>query len=526
FVFKNFEIMPTRISAVSMNELERIKEWLDDIDICFTTGTANLNWKSIMTTIRSDHRFYLDTDEDEVPKPAGWEFLKMEGSDDEDEEEEEAEDSNYSGGSGSSEEESESSGSDGSDWESIVDEESESEPSEDDDAPSWDELEKEAQASDRMHSEKRGREEEDEEYRRSDSNGASRGPIRAVVMQLQTLAYAISGAFTLLAIILSGWLIWTHLLYNPSARIRKHVIRILMMVPIYALTSYLALVFNESKLLFETVRDCYEAFALYSFHCFLVEYLGGQSVLASTMRSKPQMTHVIPFCCMKPWAMGGKFIRHTTIGILQYIPTKVLMSIITLITSLAGVYGEGEFMNPLVSYGYVSFILSISQTWALYCLVLFFYGAKEELHPMRPVPKFLAIKAIIFFTYWQSLMISVFVSVGVISERWHIGCPDCWDAQKIASALNDFVICVEMLGFAVAHHYAFAIEDFLVPSGGISSAPSSNVKAPLLANFMDAINVTDVSTDLKNSRNEILTKKQALAAKFDRVNSSPGGGMF
>lgn len=77
FVFKNFDTPPMRISAVSTNELERIKEWLDDIDICFTTGTANLNWKSIMTTIKADTRFYLDTDEDGVPKQAGWEFLKV-----------------------------------------------------------------------------------------------------------------------------------------------------------------------------------------------------------------------------------------------------------------------------------------------------------------------------------------------------------------------------------------------------------------------------------------------------------------
>jgi hypothetical protein len=349
-------------------------------------------------------------------------------------------------------------------------------------------------------------------------------------MQIETLGYAISGAFTLLSIILSGWIIWTHLLYNPSAGIRKHVIRILMMVPIYGLTSYLALVFNDRKLLFETVRDCYEAFALYSFHCFLVEYLGGQSVLASTLRSKAQIAHMTPFCCLQPWAMGGKFLRLTTIGILQYIPTKLLMSAIMLITSLAGVYGEGDFLNPCVSFGYVSFILTISQTWALYCLVLFFHGAYEELQPVRPLPKFLAIKAIIFFTYWQSLMISLLETVGVISERWDIGCPQCWDANKIASALNDFVICVEMLGFAVAHHYAFAIEDFIGAAGSLGGAlPSSNVKAPLLANFMDAINVTDVSTDIKNSRNEILTKKQALAAKFDRqMSNSPmgGGGMF
>jgi hypothetical protein len=340
-------------------------------------------------------------------------------------------------------------------------------------------------------------------------------------MQIETLAYAVSGAFTLLSIILSGWLIWTHLLYNPSPEIRKHVIRILMMVPIYALTSYLALVFNEQKLLFETIRDCYEAFALYSFHCFLIEYLGGQSVLASTLRSKPTIAHVTPFCCMRPWSMGPKFVRLTTIGILQYIPTKILMSIVVLFTSLAGVYGEGEFLNPFVYYGYISFILTISQTWALYCLVLFFLGTKEELGPVRPLPKFLAIKAIIFFTYWQSLMISVLETVGVISEKWGIGCPNCWDAPKIASALNDFIICVEMLMFAVAHHYAFAIEDFLVPASASGAVPSSNVKAPLLSNFMDAINVTDVRNDIHNARNEILTKKQALAAKFDRMNSSP-----
>lgn len=342
-------------------------------------------------------------------------------------------------------------------------------------------------------------------------------------MQLETLAYAISGAFTLLSIILSGWLIWTHLLYNPSAGIRKHIIRILMMVPIYALTSYLALVFNDQKLLFETIRDCYEAFALYSFHCFLVEYLGGQQELANTLRSKAQIYHITPFCCMQPWAMGGKFVRLTTIGILQYIPVKVLTSIVMLITSLAGVYGEGEFLNPFVSYGYVCLVLTVSQTWALYCLVFFFMGTKEELNPVRPLPKFIAIKAIIFFTYWQSLAITSLEMLGVISAEWNIGCPNCWDAMKIASALNDFVICVEMLVFAIAHHYAFAIEDFLHAPNASGLIPTSNVKAPLLANFMDAINVTDVSEDLKNSRNEILTKKQALAAKFERFDSSPMG---
>jgi CRISPR/Cas system CMR subunit Cmr6 (Cas7 group RAMP superfamily) len=32
--------------------------------------------------------------------------------------------------------------------------------------------------------------------------------------------------------------------------------------------------------------------------------------------------------------------------------------------------------------------------------VLFYMAAQEELEPYHPVPKFLAIKAVIFFTFW------------------------------------------------------------------------------------------------------------------------------
>merc|ERR1719221_296197 len=105
-----------------MSELESIKEWLDDIEITFTTGTANLNWKSIMNTVKEDPRFYLDTDEDGESKPAGWEFLRMDGSDDDDDEE--SEESAYSEASGSDDDDS---GSDESDWGSIVDEDESSE---------------------------------------------------------------------------------------------------------------------------------------------------------------------------------------------------------------------------------------------------------------------------------------------------------------------------------------------------------------------------------------------------------------
>ncbi|EQC24752.1 hypothetical protein SDRG_17355 [Saprolegnia diclina VS20] len=95
------------------------------------------------------------------------------------------------------------------------------------------------------------------------------------VLITNALGYAISTIFTILSVLLSGWEIWTHLTYNPVVCVRKYILHILLMVPI-----------------FEKIRDCYEVFALHSFYCFLVVYLGGQSVLANTLRIKKQLLDV------------------------------------------------------------------------------------------------------------------------------------------------------------------------------------------------------------------------------------------
>ena len=68
------------------------QEWLTDMEISYTEGPMNLNWKQIMQTVEGDERFYMDTEDDEVTaKEAGWEFLRMNGKDDEVDEESEEE---------------------------------------------------------------------------------------------------------------------------------------------------------------------------------------------------------------------------------------------------------------------------------------------------------------------------------------------------------------------------------------------------------------------------------------------------
>jgi predicted aspartyl protease len=86
---KDFTKQPWRIDMIDNNDKDAIQEWLTDMELTYTQGPMNLNWKQIMQTIAQDDRFYMNTEEDEVTeKEAGWEFLRLYGREDEEDEDE------------------------------------------------------------------------------------------------------------------------------------------------------------------------------------------------------------------------------------------------------------------------------------------------------------------------------------------------------------------------------------------------------------------------------------------------------
>ena len=170
-VNKDFTKQPARVDMIPNGDKDSIQEWLTDMEISYTEGPMNLNWKQIMQTVAVDDRFYMNTEEDEVTeKEAGWEFLRMYGKDDEEEEEEEDE-SEFSGEDAESEE---------SEEESDFDEESESESDYDADEDleeqgmDWEDMEREAAADDRRKNKRDAEDEGDERGRRGSSSKKKR----------------------------------------------------------------------------------------------------------------------------------------------------------------------------------------------------------------------------------------------------------------------------------------------------------------------------------------------------------------
>lgn len=75
----------------------------------------------------------------------------------------------------------------------------------------------------------------------------------------------IAGIFTFLATPMSTWAIAQHLESYTEPKLQRYIVRILAMVPIYALNSWFALVFPHVAFYLNTPRECYEAFVIYRF---------------------------------------------------------------------------------------------------------------------------------------------------------------------------------------------------------------------------------------------------------------------
>eukprot|EP00485_Elphidium_margaritaceum_P022924 CAMPEP_0202713184 /NCGR_PEP_ID=MMETSP1385-20130828/51234_1 /ASSEMBLY_ACC=CAM_ASM_000861 /TAXON_ID=933848 /ORGANISM="Elphidium margaritaceum" /LENGTH=244 /DNA_ID=CAMNT_0049373457 /DNA_START=513 /DNA_END=1247 /DNA_ORIENTATION=- len=184
------------------------------------------------------------------------------------------------------------------------------------------------------------------------------------------------------------------------------------------------------------------------------------------------------------------------------------MAIITFALQLSGChcYGEGQF-DYRVGYPYVACIRSASQTFAIYCLVLLYMALKQQPHEsdgyhmfvgIRPIPKFLCIKGVVFFTYWQSILIAGLVYLDVIKPT------QTWTSDNIAVGLQDILICIEMLIAAIAHCYAFKVADFR-ESGYSPLIPPHKV-------LFDVANVTDIMHDASNT---IFQKQQLQLLMHD-----------
>ncbi|KAG8190546.1 hypothetical protein JTE90_004121 [Oedothorax gibbosus] len=299
-----------------------------------------------------------------------------------------------------------------------------------------------------------------------------------------------------MALPITFWEITQHLVHYNKPYLQRHIIRILWMVPIYALNAWLALTFPHVGIYLDTLRECYEAYVIYNFMIFLLNFLHFEA----EYRPEVPVPYIFPLCCFPPCPPGNYFIQACKHGILQYTVIRPVTTLISLITEMCGVYGEGKF-SPNYAFPYIVAINNFSQFIAMYCLVLFYQANKEQLAPMRPIAKFLCIKAVVFFSFFQSVIISILAFVGVIRESFTT--PGA-DVAEVARSLQNFLICIEMFVASCAHYFAFSHAPYV----DLASPP-----APCCLSFMSMWDVSDVTQDVSQHIRHVGIKvSQSLGA--------------
>ncbi|XP_008460003.1 protein LAZ1 homolog 2 isoform X9 [Cucumis melo] len=258
----------------------------------------------------------------------------------------------------------------------------------------------------------------------------------------------------------------------------------------------------------DILRNCYEAFALYSFGRYLIASLGGERRVIELLesesikqldepliegeekRSRSQRT--LWNFLLKPHAVGKDLLTIEKFGLVQYMILKTTTAFLAFILELFGVYGDGKFKWSY-GYPYIAVVLNFSQMWALYCLVQFYNATHEQLKPIKPLAKFISFKAIVFATWWQGVGIALLRELEVLPNE-----------GKLEIGLQDFLICVEMAIAAVAHIFVLSAEPYRY--------------IPVSACGVAAIETVKGTAEVKEGKD----KKSALVEKMETHVEAPG----
>lgn len=279
----------------------------------------------------------------------------------------------------------------------------------------------------------------------------------------------VCGTTTTIAIFTSVLAIYLQVRNYRKPFEQRLIVRILLVVPLFAISCYCMLVSYSIGRIIEPIREIYEAFVIYTFYKLLVLMLGGERKIILMTIGQPPTSHPFP---------NSLFLKKINISdpkhfltikrcILQYVWVKPLLYLIILITSLLGIYDVND-VSAKSLFVWLGILYNFSVTLSLYSLAMFWKCLYSELNIFNPWRKFLCVKLIIFASYWQGLIIGLFTWLGVFNENKALMIITSNDKGNLGIQIQNGLLCFEMIFFAWLHWNSFPYTDFTgdsIPDG-------------------------------------------------------------
>ncbi|KAG8098833.1 hypothetical protein GUJ93_ZPchr0013g37015 [Zizania palustris] len=141
--------------------------------------------------------------------------------------------------------------------------------------------------------------------------------------------------------------IYRHLLHYAEPIYQRFIVRLIFMVPVYAVMSFLSLIIPDNAIYFNSIREIYDAWVIYNFFSLCLAWVGGPGAVVVSLSGRTlKPSWFLMTCCFAAIPLDGRFIRRCKQGCLQ-----------------------------------------------------------DLLRPYNPVPKFIMIKSVVFLTYWQGVLV-------------------------------------------------------------------------------------------------------------------------
>uniref|UniRef100_A0A7S4K9Z7 Uncharacterized protein n=1 Tax=Odontella aurita TaxID=265563 RepID=A0A7S4K9Z7_9STRA len=351
-------------------------------------------------------------------------------------------------------------------------------------------------------------------------------------MENSFMVYQLAGTFTLLACLISMWHMTAHLRTFREPFVQRKILAILWMSPLYGITSWLSLVYPFLEGYLAVVKDFYEAYVIYQFLSFCIAVLGRgdrNAVVALLTKHADHLEppfHPLGVCFPKEYEsdrdMAEEVLLQCQAFAMQFVFFRPLTTIGTFACNEVGYFGMGESATDYRSPQFwFLMIQNVSVFVAFSGLLKFYHAVQDDLSWCRPFPKFLCIKGIVFMTFWQGLVIAILAKTteqqpapGVAQAQQEAGVdPDIWAKQA-----QNFLICLEMLLFSIAHFYCFPTEEW---------APGYRPKDGDDTKFGDNIALRDFFSDLKlivKGGSGKSKRRKSKKAQKKKADLEQGGG--
>ncbi|XP_022086438.1 transmembrane protein 184C-like [Acanthaster planci] len=302
--------------------------------------------------------------------------------------------------------------------------------------------------------------------------------VHAKKQNIQVTLAAVGFFAMVICIPISLWGIINHIVCYTRPDLQKYIIRILWIVPIYEVNCWFALRFPAAEIYLDTLRQLYQAYVIYNYVFYLLTFFEEVPNFKERLLAKPLIKSPAPCCCVKA-VPNQRIINRCRNGVLNYTVIRIIFSGISLVTDLLGKFEEGNY-SPNFAYLWVTICVTISQIWAIFCMVLLRKATLQELEMLpRSTAQFVGIQMVIFVSNFQSVILNLLAQFGVF-ERFE-------DPFAFATMLQDFLICLEMVLGAAVFSYSFDYQRYNT---------DSEHKMILSKSFKHMLNVSDVKNNI------------------------------